>query len=143
MARSRRSRRGRRYQSSLSIGDSFQAGREPVFASRRSSLLPRPIAVALAARRLAFFQNAPRRVYRRPGRAVGSMPPGWHQRRAISARRVLSRPLADRYQNPCVSRSRRREVLHAAGVAGKSWRKGGPNMRGARRTVESFYVCRR
>lgn len=75
-----------------------------------------------------------------PTRLVGAL------RQALPARpnRVMSplgKPVLFRRSSPCLRRGQRREVMFAAGVAGKSWRRGGPRMENARFSVESQYRC--
>lgn len=145
-------RRGRR-QSFLSIGDSRMAGRELSLA-RRLERLPR--ALATASRRLGY--RSPPAIASRVLRSYAAFVPG----PSITARQYqleLSRRLARYYRaerinlarvrlDPrtrlCLQRGRRREVLFSLGVSGRSWGSGGgPQMRHARRSVDSSYTCRR
>lgn len=54
----------------------------------------------------------------------------------------LGKPVLFRRSSPCVARGQRRQVMFAMEVAGKKWGAGGPQMKGARFTVESQYTCR-
>lgn len=52
-----------------------------------------------------------------------------------------AKPALNRRSTVCDRRDVRAQVLFAARVAGSRWGRGGPNMRGARRTVLSNYKC--
>lgn len=56
-------------------------------------------------------------------------------------RELLRAPQMPPYRTPCARRGVRREVMFARQVAGRRWGAGGPDMRNARRTVESQYSC--
>lgn len=89
------------------------------------------------------------------GRAATAMGPKrlvQHQRASVVARAPVRaftsrsdfRPVFNfRLRNPCRQRAVRREYMFAAGVAGRGWGAGGPQMRGARRSLNSQLSCRR
>lgn len=141
MARRRRGQVSR--QSSLSIGDSVNAGRNFSVASRRYLLprLPRPNAVAIN----DAFQSRRQAITRRLFPKLNIALPKVEQvRRRVATLRLFSRrPLIPMKTSPCRRRVVRKEVMFSRGVAGRKWRgSGGPQMKRARRTVESFYTCR-
>lgn len=50
--------------------------------------------------------------------------------------------LKTKITTPCQIRAQRKEIMFAHNVAGRKWGRGGPKMRGARKTVFSNYTCR-
>lgn len=120
-------------------------------ASRNPLLLPRSMATAFPARvrQMAFDarserlrREAPKG--RRPVTSAAMLSTELYRLRSIKGRRVLIRPTLNPLKSPCVVRSTRKQVMFAAGVAGRYWGSGaGPDMRGARRTLDSQFQCRR
>lgn len=56
----------------------------------------------------------------------------------------LAKPVLRKDHGVCVERKERKEVMFAAGVAGRRWNsRAGPVMRAARYTLKSFHSCRR
>lgn len=128
------------------------AGR-PVVSSRTSALLrlPRPMAAA----RLTGLRNERLQPFelRSVPRKVTQLFPVFARRGPVrgQARSKFFRNL-DRLYRPtmlalagfCIRRQKRREVLFAKQVAGRRHGSGGgPDMRGAKHTLESFYTCAR
>lgn len=147
MARSRRSRRGRRSQSSLPVGDSVTIGRRREPASRRLRLLPRSMPVGLLAGVTRALRRPPRRL---PLRAIGSRRVLSDAERRFRIRRaerfygsLLRHPRLRKQTTVCERRQARKGVLFSRGVAGRSWSGGGPDMRDARRGLSSAFTCRR
>lgn len=86
---------------------------------------------ALRARRARIAPNSTFVVLSRPRQAVRlawRFPP-------------IAKPVLRSEDSVCRSREKRREVMFASGVAGKSWKRGGPRMRGAVFSNSSFYKC--
>lgn len=144
MARRRRSRR-RRSESFLTIGDSGMLGRELSLASWRLAQLPRAIAVAPS--RSIQVDRLPVRPRLRPGRFSRKLSETELRFRAVrerrASRRVLLRPELGERTSVCTRRSKRREVLHAVGVAGVSGSRWREMMRRSRRSADSSFTCRR
>lgn len=140
MATRRRRRRSR------SIGDSFQAGRDVQFASRRSSLLPRTLPAGIflrpAASPLAASIRSPLTA-RYVQRKETAQERRSRVRRAERFYGALLRRAVMPARSVCSRRDRRRQVLHASGVAGVrggAWRS---MMRNARFNNSSYFTCRR
>lgn len=85
-----------------------------------------------------------RRFVRRPVGPI-ALPSRVRNRRIRSQFKVnalLRRQLVKR-SDPCRGRAVRRSVMFAAGVAGRGWGSGGPNMLQARRSEFSNATCKR
>lgn len=117
-------------------------GRGPLeSASRRLGLLPRSLPVGLYRPRQLVLPDVRRPVLARRRLADSQVRQLRVARRRI--RRELLSPALSRQLGVCQRRDRRRQVLWARGVAGKSWSGGGPRMRGARHNLDSSFTCRR
>lgn len=123
------------------------AGRVPWRSSLRSELLRpvplgfnvrqysrplRPLPDVLRARRARIAPTAVLHAGVRQAQPV----------RLVRALLPLGKPVLSRRSTPCDRRRDRKEVMFAAGVAGRRWSRGGPRMRGARVSVDSQYSCR-
>lgn len=74
---------------------------------------------------------------RQPGRLL----PKLAAQRQLRKLREVPAPIFRAQRTPCDIRKDRRSVMFAAGVAGKKWTRGGPNMLKARHTINSEYKC--
>lgn len=127
-------------------GSANRAGRDPFVSSVRRELL-RPTS-------LDFIVQADRDS-RRPLVDLRSrsdrITPTWSKGplRSRSAIRLskpvipLAKPVLSDKTSLCDRRKKRAEVLFSKGIAGRKWGRGGPNMRGARYSTDSFYKCGR
>lgn len=142
---SRRSR-SRRRERSIRVNlpsISVRSGAVPISTALRLVRRPRPVPLGLSGR----VMSAPRRgaPYRMSTIPLGRV-------RQMRNKQFVSRitytpfhrnPRLPARLSPCVRRASRKSVLFSLGVAGRGWSRGGPNMRFARRTVESGFTCRR
>lgn len=125
----------------LSIGDSIRAERQPSLTTRLRVLRPQAAAYSRGGNISDFVRNRPRvRISRRLMQSLSSKP----SRSMLRARYPrFSSPRIPARLSVCVARRVRKEVMFAKAVAGRSWGSGGPQMRGARRTPDSSFTCRR
>lgn len=135
----------------LSLGASYMSGRrDRVPASRNPLLLPRTMAVAfpgrvkdLAYRSSRVRSQVLRLLPQQSPNLFNSRARAWLALRATKiARAELIRPSLNLRSSPCTTRATRKSVLFSLGVAGRGWGSGGPNMRGARRTLSSQFRCK-
>lgn len=144
MARSR-SRRDRSVRPTRGPQFAVQAsiGRRALPASRRLGLLPRSLPVGLSRRLVRAF--GPTAKTSRRDALYGSRSKVIRDAilEARRMRRLLRNPVEKIQSSLCSRRDRRRQVLHASGVAGVRGGAWSKMMRNASFTPSSFYSCRR